>query len=147
MPCNDITEVLRIRVDAEDRVADYELIKRTCGRAVGERSLLQSAFAGQRAESIMALDAEEFADSQAISENDEETMVLVLKHFFAVQAGLSALFGHASAGPFDAVRVAAVTYEDNLCTLEAEIVIDAITEKIKSCGKCKGCGIKKVAVK
>ncbi|MEO8377624.1 MAG: hypothetical protein ABI579_08125 [Candidatus Sumerlaeota bacterium] len=140
MPCSDVTESLRLRIDDADRVVGYELIKRTCGRAVGERSLLAEQFTGMDATAIAEMDADEYERQFPLPENDEET-VLTLKHFFAVRAGARVLLGNVSGGVSDPVRVAKVGYEGNEVILEAEIVIDVITEEIKACGKCKGCGV------
>lgn len=141
MPCSDITELLRLRLNNDDRVMGYELIKRTCGRAVGERSLMEAAFVGSNANDLARMTADDFAD--ALPEMRDEELVLALKHFFAVRAGARVLIGHITGGVNDPVRVAKVGYEGDEVILEAEIAIDVITEEIKACGKCKGCGILK----
>ncbi|MCC6545561.1 hypothetical protein IT570_00210 [Candidatus Sumerlaeota bacterium] len=138
MPCTDVTELLRLRLDDGDRIVGYELIKRTCGRAVGERSLLAQEFVGADANEVAKLTADDFAET--LPDMRDEEFVLSLKHFFAVRAGARVLIGHMSGGANDPIRVAKVGYEGNEVILEAEVVIDVITEEIKACGKCKGCG-------
>lgn len=137
MPCSDVTEVLRLRVDDAERLAGYQFRKRTCGRAVGEESLLEALLAGLPAASILAYELDAFADENPTASDEE--MFLQLKHLLAVQAGLRALLGHASAGASDPVRVARVATEDGGVLLEAELSVDVITEQIKACGRCKGC--------
>jgi hypothetical protein len=143
MPCSDVTEVLRLRLDEQDRLAGYQLIKRSCGRAVGEQSLLAAQLDGRTAQELIALLAEDFADAHP-TVSDEE-MFLQLKHFFAVQAGLRTLLGLDPGGTGDPVRVAAISYEGGEVVLEAELVVDVLTDRIKSCGKCKGCSALRVA--
>ena len=138
MPCSDVTEELRIELDPQDHLRGYELIKRTCGRAVGERTLMGEAFVGRPATEILALTAEDFAERYDVP--DETEMFLRFKHLFAVQAGLRVILGLQSGGATDPLRVARVSCHDDLTFLEAEISVDVITEEIKSCGKCKGCG-------
>ncbi len=138
MPCDDITESLRLVLDGQDRLADYELIKRTCGRAVGERDLLATRLTGTPARELLELDGGDFADSLGIADDTE--LFLHLKHFFAIQAGIRALLGEVAAGVSDPVRVARVYTEGDAVAIEAEISIDVLTDQIKSCGKCKGCG-------
>ena len=142
MPCNDVTELLRVVLDAEDRLSSYELFKRTCGRAVGERSLLLDAWQGLYATELIALDGDSFADGLTVS--DDAELVLTMKHFFAVQAGIRVLLGLESGGPLDPVRVAAVSGTvDGGLMLEAEIAVDVLAERIQACGRCSGCGVKK----
>ncbi len=138
MPCNDVTELLRLRLDEEDRLVGYALLKRTCGRAVGEQSLLEDEMRGRPAEDLLAQTADTFADAHPIG--DDVEMFLHLKHFFALQAGLKAVLGLEGGGISDPVRIARVAYEDGEVILDAELVVDIITEQIKSCGRCKGCG-------
>jgi len=139
MPCADVTENLLLTLDAEDRLADYALTKRTCGRAVGERTLLADEVLHKTAAEVLAIDAEEFAATDTTL--DDAEFVLRLKHLLALQGGLRALLGLAPGGVFDPVRVGRVAYgEDGSCTLDAELSVDVLTEQIKSCGKCRGCG-------
>lgn len=138
MPCSDVTEELRIELDPQDRLRGYELIKRTCGRAVGERSLMAEAFVGQPAAELLAISAEDFAHDHDVA--DETEMFLRFKHLFALQAGLRVMLGHQSGSATDPLRVARVSCHDDLTFLEAEISVDVIAEEIKACGKCKGCG-------
>lgn len=139
MPCDDVTEILELTLDEGDRLARYRLRKRTCGRAVGEEALLAGALSGMTDTAILAIDAEEFANG--IASGDDAEYVLCLKHVFALQGGLRALTGRESAGKDDPVRAASITFENGETTLEAVLSVDVLTEKIKSCGKCKGCGV------
>ncbi|MDX2176472.1 MAG: hypothetical protein SF028_08370 [Candidatus Sumerlaeia bacterium] len=147
MPCGDVTETIRLRLDGGDRLLDYRLSKRTCGRAVGEASLLAGALAGRGAAAILAIDVEDFAAEQAFGE-DEVAVFLALKHLFALQAALRAATGLEPAGLHDACTVAVVAAEGEETIVEADISIDVVTERIKSCGNCKGCGaLRKLAAK
>ncbi len=137
MPCNDITETLFLRLDADERLAGYRLAKRTCGRAVGEESLLAAELAGRRAGEIVALGVDDFMPRLDLGDDEVRTF-LSLKHFLAVQAGLRALLGIEGVGT--ACVVAAVVCEGGEVTLEADIPIDALTEEIRACGNCRGCG-------
>jgi len=142
MPCDDVTELLRVVLDAEDRVSTYELFKRTCGRAVGERSLLLATWQGVPTNAIVGMDGDVFADGLTVS--DDAELVLTMKHFFAVQAGMRVLLGLEPGGPLDPVRVAAVSGTVNGgLMLEAEIAVDVLAERIQACGRCSGCGVKK----
>lgn len=143
MPCDDVTEELRLKLDHADRLLDYELIKVTCGRAVGERSLLAAELAGLEAQQILAIDADIFADARM--DRDEVTMFLEFKHLFAVQGALKAMLGREAASAHDAIAAARVVCEADHVMFEARIAVDVVTEQIKACGRCKGCGTKRAS--
>jgi len=138
MPCDDVTELLELKIDEEDRLASYRLFKRSCGRAVGEQSLLLDTFEGQTAGDMLSLDADGFVDRHGLE--DETELFLQLKHFFALQSGLRVLLGMEPGGLRSSLTVANVAHDQGVYTLQAEISVDVLTERIESCGKCKGCG-------
>lgn len=142
MPCRDVTELIHVEIDAEDRLRTYRFVKRTCGRGVGADSLLEDRLRGRSVEALLAMDA-----AQALAEFSAATDLeefLHLKHFFAVQAALEALTGRQPAGPGALCAVAGIAYDaDGSVSVDAEIAVDVVTEQIKACGACKGCGVKK----
>jgi hypothetical protein len=138
MPCNDITELIRVVLDDSDRLLDYRFVKRTCGQGVGVDTLLLPVLAGQRVDEILAISPEQFLEVHPCAEAIEE--FLALKHLIAVQAALEVLTGRASGGPGELCAAAEISYENGACVLEARITVEAVTEKIRSCGGCRGCG-------
>lgn len=138
MPCRDVTEILQVELDGEDCLASYQLAKRTCGRAVGEASLILEHLIGNPAREILNLGADEFAEAHPTADDTEE--FLLLKHLFALQGGLRVLLGEEPGGIASPVRVARVACEDGRTILESEISVDVVTEQIRACGRCKGCG-------
>jgi len=139
MPCDDVTEILRVTFDPDERLEGYSLIKRTCGRAVGEQSLIHQWASGMTAEQILEADLDRFlADNPT---EDEAEQFLLLKHFFALRSGLEVLVGAASGGAEEACAVDTLTYGDEGTEFVGQLKIDVLTEKVKSCGRCgKGCG-------
>lgn len=139
MPCSDVTEELRLVLTEDDQLDSYELIKRSCGRAVGERTLLGEVLLGCSARDILSIDPEDFAQNDTTV--DDAEFVLRLKHLLAVQGGLRVLLGLQGGSVFDPVRVGRVAYDEGgRCVLEAELAVDVLTDQIKACGKCRGCG-------
>jgi len=138
MPCKDVTELIRVELDASDRLASYRFVKRTCGQGVGADSLLLDELRGQPIDAIMAVDLERFVESHPVEESIEE--FLMLKHLVAVQSALAVLTGQADGGPGEICAAAEVAYEDGMTVMDARISVDLVTERIKSCGGCKGCG-------
>lgn len=138
MPCDDITETLNLQLDEHERLSGYRLAKRTCGRAVGQESLLAAELAGRDARAILDMDVEDFvADKNLV---DEVETFLTLKHFFAVKAGLRVFLGIESGAAGEPCTVATVICESGQWIVEVDISVEALTQEIKSCGNCKGCG-------
>ncbi len=143
MPCNDVTELVSVVVDAADRLKAYELTKRSCGQAVGAGSLIADHVLGLSVDAIFDIGPEEFSDAYPADSGIEE--FLALKHLFAVQSALAVLTGRDSGGPDDLCSAAEIYFEDGDTELRAQLKVDLITEKIKSCGGCKSCGKKAVS--
>jgi hypothetical protein len=143
MPCNDVTEVISLQLDPEDRIRHYTLNKLTCGRAVGEQTLLLAHVEGLLLQEFLSLSLDAFfQDLQSPSEEEE---YLALKHYFALQLVALVLTGGESGGIQDQCTVESIGYDSNGTEIVAQISQEVLTEKIKSCGRCAGCGTKKLA--
>lgn len=138
MPCNDVTEIIQLTLDADDRLTSYALNKKTCGRGIGAAAMMLEAFAGKTADELLAWEAEDYC--HAFPTDDPLLEFLQLKHLFAVQAAIGVLTGSHSGGPASSCPVAEIRYDGGEILIEAHIPVDLLTEKIRACGRCKGCG-------
>ena len=138
MPCNDVTEVLEVTLDAEERLLDYRFSKRTCGQGVGAASLLIDQLRGRPLNELLFKTAQEFLAEFPIPDETEE--FLSLKHLFAIQGALEVYTGAESGGPNDAFAASGIEYGADEILIQGRISVDVVTEKIESCGGCKGCG-------
>lgn len=143
MPCSDVTELVRVVLDAEDRLKDYSFVKRTCGQSVGAASFIIDQLRGKTTEQLLAFGADDILAEVEPAEEIEE--FLCLKHFFAVQVTLEVLTGAQSGAANDACAAAEISFADDELIIEARLRVDLLTEKIKSCGNCGSCGKKKKA--
>jgi hypothetical protein len=141
MPCSDVTELIEVAVDGEDRLRSYRFIKRTCGQGVGADSLLEEQLCGRTVPELIAIAPQDFLDDYPTAEPIEE--FLGLKHLIAVQSALEVLTGAAAGGPEEICAAAEISFDGDLTILNGRIAVDLVTEKIESCGGCKGCGKKK----
>jgi hypothetical protein len=141
MPCNNVTELMRVVLDPDDRIEQYRFIKHTCGSGVGADSLLIDYFHNRPLAEVLALDVDTFCDRYPTA--DEFEMFLILKHFFAIQSVLGAYAGNIPGGAGEACAIAGIGQEDGHVVIDAEIIVDIVTDKIKACGRCEGCGTKK----
>jgi len=134
MPCEDITEVLTMTLDADERLETYALSKRTCGRAVGETSLLWEWACGKTAGEVLGADVEAFLDAHPT--DDEAVEFIHLKHFFALRSAMAALTGLEPAGATAPCALASVSHGPEGTEVEAHIRIDSLTADISACGRC-----------
>ena len=138
MPCNDVTEIIQIAVDADDRLTAYAFTKKSCGQAVGALSLLSDHLPGKTINEILEIAPEFFLQQYTATEEIEE--FLALKHLIAVQCALEVLTGKESGGPNDLCSAAEISFAEGNTELIAHLAVDLITEKIRSCGGCGTCG-------
>jgi hypothetical protein len=141
MPCSDVTEIIEVRLDEQDRLKDYYLSKRTCGQGVGAGNLLIEWFKGWSADEILAYNSDRFLADHPIE--DELKEFLSLKHFFAIQSVLEVLTGKEPGGKDDPCAAAEIRTEDGDLIITGQIEVDLVTEKIKACGNCRACGAAK----
>jgi len=134
MPCKDITDHLRIRLDANDRISRYALRKLSCGGAVGNQSLIMDWLENKTAEEVLESQADTLLDAHNVTDEIEE--YLLLKHFLAVKAGLSIMLGRESGGIEDYCRVEAIRCSPQGTEIVAQISVEGMTDQIQACGRC-----------
>jgi len=138
MPCKDITEVIEVTLDAEDRLSAYRFVKRTCGQGVGVASLLIDQLAGMTVDDILEISPEAFLETHPVADPLEE--FLGLKHLIALQSTLEVYVGEEAGGPDALCAAAEIIFDAGETSIQAVIRVDLVTEAIKSCGNCRGCG-------
>ena len=139
MPCQDVTEVVRLTVDNDDRVLSYELLKQTCGGAVAGRGLVRDAVKLRTIDDILAITPKDILDVSRHKSTVNE--YLLLKHLFAIQATLAAFRGTETAHEPGMLQIESVDYAPGTTHIQARIKLDLLTEKIKACGLCgDSCG-------
>jgi hypothetical protein len=134
MPCDDVTESMRIVLDDGDRIKSYSLTKKTCGGAVGTRSLLIERIRGEVADEVLGMSESYILRLQAPGSDVER--FLILKHLFGIRSVLEAYAGHIPAGAESPCAIARVDFDGADTVIEAEINIALLTERIKACAHC-----------
>jgi hypothetical protein len=133
MPCTDVTENLRLVLDHEDRITDYELSKQTCGGAVAGRGLIRKWVKHKQVHEVLGLTAPEVLAGSDIKSGTDE--YLYLKHLFSIQETLSAFTGAAESDS-ELLSILAVDHGPENVTIQARINLEALTDRIKACGLC-----------
>jgi NifU-like protein involved in Fe-S cluster formation len=140
MPCNNVIEQIRITLNDQDRLCDYQFVKQTCGQGVGARSLLIDFLLGLSVDELLAVDGERLL--QVCRPQDEIGRFLHLKHLFAIQGALHVYTGAWAGGRASPCTVAEIGYDQGQVVIDADIDVDLVTDKIKACIGCTGCGKK-----
>ncbi len=138
MPCSDVTELLRLDLDSQDRLSGYSLTKLTCGGSLGKESLLLKWCGGLQANQILSTTIDAF--SERFPANDPVVEFVRLKHLLAIQKGLRALTGLESSRPDDAISIETIDHGPDGVSMRALLKVDAVTDEIRACGRCAGCG-------
>ncbi len=133
VPCNDITEVLRLELDAEDRLLGYSLTKRTCGAPIGDDALLLPLVRRASLEELTGMSFERVTESADIAEGEE---FLFAKHWVALQEAAAVLLGRAEASPAAPCTTVCLSADGDRLGFEALIRVEALTERIQACGNC-----------
>ncbi|MGH8014915.1 MAG: hypothetical protein ACREBV_01850 [Candidatus Zixiibacteriota bacterium] len=134
MPCKDITDHLRIRLDNQDRITRYALRKLSCGGAVGNQSMISDWLVNKSAEDVLNSKPEEILDSFQVKDEIDE--YLLLKHFLAVKAGLAIMFGRESGAVGDYCQLEAIRSSPQGTEIIAHISVEGMTDEIQACGNC-----------
>ena len=138
MPCKDVTEVIEVILDEQDRLEGYVFAKRTCGQGVGMESLLLEKLSGKSLEALLGYTAESYLTEFPTFDELEE--FLSLKHLFAIQGALEVLTGKEAGLKDDPFAASGIQFDEGQTRISGLIYVDLLTEKIKSCGGCSGCG-------
>lgn len=133
MPCNDITEILKLTLDNDDRIVEYSLRKITCGGNVAGQSLMRPWLKHKTVEEALAVRPVEILKS--LSGSDELREYLHLKHLYSIQSALRVLTGESSGEIGQACVISALEQDENGTRLTAEIHIDLLTDEIKACNR------------
>jgi len=134
MPCKDITDHLRIRLDNNDRVIRYALRKLSCGGAVGNQSMIIDWLENKTAEEVLNANPVELLDLYQVKDEIEE--YLLFKHILAVKAGLSILLGRESGAAGDYCQLEAIRSSPQGTEILAHISVEGMTAEIQACGNC-----------
>lgn len=140
MPCNDITDKLKILLDHNDRVIKYALRKKTCGGEVGRKALIGKWLKNRPAEDVLDSSVEKILKAHPTKSDIQE--YLIIKHFLAVQSGLAIMLGKRSGGLKDYCTVDSIEHGPEGILLNAEIDVEGMTDEIRACGNC--CGTKDI---
>ncbi len=135
MSCS--TDIMRIRLNARDRLIDYHFTRPGCMAMLGGQSLLQKSFQNLSIDEILAIDSETFCECHHADESWKQ--YYYLKHFIALHSAIAVYTGRQSGGAEDYCSIIKISFDRGITTIEAELALDVVTDKVRHCEKCGGC--------
>ena len=138
MPCSDVTEVIHVELDDNERLVHYAFSKRTCGQGVGAESLLLDQLRERPLSDLLEYEGDDFLAEYPIPDDLEE--FLSLKHLYAIKSALEVFAGREAGGRNEPFALSEIGYQEGRWMIEGRISVELVTDRIKSCGGCKGCG-------
>lgn len=127
MPCNDISELHKIVLNHQDILIDYETVKKTCGREIGD----QKNFAEYKNKEMMEILDLPYSEDMDIFQRKYH---ISIKSSICAFLGLEPMFNNLT------TELLGVETEENAINILTKITLNVPIEKITPCAK--GCGTK-----
>jgi len=134
MPCNDITDILKIVVDNDDHIVRYGMEKQSCGSAVGGQGRVRKWLYARNVDQVLAATTGDFLIDFVTDDPIEE--YLYLKHFLAAKKSLEILLGRESGSKENYCTVDTVRHGPKGMEIVVLIKSDLMTDEIQACGNC-----------
>ena len=131
MPCKDVTDIIEIVLDFENRLKSYSLHKKTCGRDVKSDISIESWLKGRTADEIADTSLEGFLESAEIEDSALE--YLYVKHFLAAKSSLSVMLGKSSGTVDDYCTIVKIDYSPEETVFRAYLSGKGLKKAFKSC--------------
>ncbi len=136
MPCNDQTETLTLVVNHDDQLVSFQLHKISCGRTVGDASLLPY-IEGKSVTSLMTGTVSDFVPDLHKQRRIEE--FLLFKQYFSIRAALRVWTGELSGELQQPFVLEEVSVDPTSTQIRGEVAVNLISEEIRACGSCRSC--------
>jgi len=133
MPCDNITEIVKVKLDHNNHFVDYSLTKQSCDRAIGESSLINKLLKEHTTEEILAATPESILTGNDSSST--KSQYLYIKHLQAIQSVLSIWLGYRDGQTGERCVIDAINHDKEGIELTAIIYLNLPTENITSCSQ------------
>jgi len=115
MPCKDTTANLRLRLDAEEKVIDYEFSKLSCSKPIGAGEVFKNYCLERAIDEIYDLRLEDLF-KQAASDNEEDRFLLYLE-WEAVRACIALYQGRTEWDEHERYKIASILHENECISI------------------------------
>lgn len=138
MPCSDYTELLKVVLDADDRLVRFGLKKQSCGQTIGG-ALLLPFVQNLPASHLMASRIRDLVAD--FDEHDVQEQFLLLKQFYSVRSAISVFRGDNSGGKDEAFVLEKVEYDADTASIYGIVRVKMVAKDMEACEGC-GCSLK-----
>jgi len=138
VPCDDQTEILELVLDTQDLVKQFRLYKMSCGKPVGDDSLL-AYIQDTHIEEILMSDISDVVPD--IRQKEDLESFLLAKQLFSIRAALGVWTGSSAGMLHEPFALDELFYEEEGVKITGLISVDLIREEIKACASCTSCKV------
>ena len=132
MPCDNITEIIKLKLDHNNHFVDYSLTKQSCDKVIGESSLINKLLKGRTVEQILEANPGSIMPGNVSVSTDSH--YLYIKHLQAIQSVLAIWLGQRDGQTGERCVIDAINHDEEGIELTAIIYLNLQTENIISCG-------------
>ncbi len=133
MPCKDSTSRVRVTLDADERLLDFDFSKITCSQTIGGETGYKQWCTGKTIEAIAALEFSDLVRDLGLTQTEEQFFLYL--EWDALRSAIAQYQGRQEDIDSDRYQVASISWEDG--RIEISQVIRPPTEmpKIIPCSK------------
>jgi len=135
MPCNDTTSLMTVRVDHNDYLIDYDYIKLSCSKEVGNGQTFHKVCEGETIQNILRWEFYQIIRKMKLEDEDTESQFLVYLEWSALRSALIQYLGEEDDVDTEHFEVASVQYDDQKVQIMQIIRPFTDQPKIQSCFK------------
>jgi len=133
MPCKDTTSQVIVKLDGEERLADFYFSKLTCNKPIGGETGFREYCLGRPAAELLTM---EFAEAlSALSSESDEAQFFLYMEWDAMQTALRQYFGAEEDVDRDRYQVASLVHDGEGVEIQQVILPPREMPKIIPCSK------------
>lgn len=135
MPCDDTTSLMTVRVDHNDYLIDYDYIKMSCNKEIGNGQNFQKYCEGKLIQRILKWEFFQIIRDMKLENEDTEIQFLVYLEWSALRSALIQYLGEEDDVDTEHFEVASVQYDDKKVQINQIIRPFTNQPKLQSCFK------------
>jgi len=133
MPCKDSTSLVKIKLDLEERLLDFDFSKITCSKEIGGGTGYREYCSGKPAEEILAFDFNDLI--RILGMDDPEDQFFLYLEWDALRTALCQYLGNEEDIDRERYQLASITHETDFIEISQVIHPEQNMPKLVSCFK------------
>ncbi len=133
MPCKDTTSLMKIWIDSQDKLLDFDFSKITCGKDISGQISLKEIFLGIDISEILSLEFPQIMEK--IQPGNTEDEFFLYLEWLALLSGLSKYIGEISDSELTRFKIASIEQDENGTLIQLVAMPPENLPKIESCFK------------